>query len=121
MIDAQSITCIQKFLDDSPRSWKYILNHYLSNRVEGKVLFLCNFNFSKLPLELPRYYQECLIAWALLNNSNPCSIDARANQIIWNKRHICVNDKSVVNQRLLSKGFCKVGDCIILFRKVKIK
>ena len=26
MIDAQSITCIQKFLDDSPRSWKYILN-----------------------------------------------------------------------------------------------
>ena len=117
MIDAQRITFIQKFLDDSPRSWKYILNYYL-NKVGGKVLFLCNFNFSKLPLKLARYYKEWLIAWARLNNCSPSSLDQIANQIIWNNRYICVNDKSVFNQRLFSKGFCKVGD---LFKFVCIE
>ena len=117
MIDAQRITCIQKFLDDSLSSWKYILNHYL-NRVGGKVLFHCNFTLSKLPLQLPRYYRECLIAWTLLNNSNPSSLVEIANQIIWNNKYICVNDKSVFNQRLFSKGFCKVGD---LFKFVHIE
>ena len=29
MIDAQRMTCIQKFLDDSPCSWRCIPNHYL--------------------------------------------------------------------------------------------
>ena len=82
------------------------------------MLFLCNFNFSKLPLKLPRYYKECLIAWARLNNCNPSSLDQIANQIIWNNRYICVNDKSVFNQRLFSKGFCKVED---LFKFVCIE
>ena len=117
MINTQRITCIQKYLDDSLRSWKFILNYYLK-RVGGKVLFLCNFNLSTLPLELPRYYKECLIAWALLNNSNPSSLEEIANQIIWNNKYICVNGKSVFNQRLFSKGFYKVGD---LFKFVYIE
>ena len=85
LIDAQRITCIQKFLDDSPPPWKFILSCCL-NRVGSKVLFLCNYNFEKLPLELPRYYKECLIAWTLLNKSNPSSLEEIANQIIWNNQ-----------------------------------
>ena len=40
MIEAQRIMCIQKFLDNSSRSWKCILNHYL-NKVGGRLLFIC--------------------------------------------------------------------------------
>ena len=40
MIEAQRIMCIQKFLDNSSRSWKCILNHYL-NKVGGRLFFIC--------------------------------------------------------------------------------
>ena len=82
------------------------------------MLFLCNFKYSKLHLELPRFYKECLITWATLNNSNPSSLDEIVNQIIWNNTHICEDGKSVFNQRLFSKGLCKVGD---LFELLCIK
>ena len=38
MIDTQRITCIQKYLDDSLRSWKFILNYFLKS-VEVKCYF----------------------------------------------------------------------------------
>lgn len=98
MIDAQRITCIQTFLDDSQRPQKFILNYCLK-RVGGKVLFLCNYDFAKLPLELPRYNKKCLIAWTLLNKSNPSFLEEIANQIIWNNQYICVNGKSVCSTR----------------------
>lgn len=90
LIDAQRITCIQKFLEDSPLPCKFILSYCLK-RVGGKVLFLSNYNFGKLPLELPRYYKECLIAWTILNKSNPSSLEEIANQIISNNQKICMN------------------------------
>ena len=109
MIEAQRIMCIQKFLDNSLRSWKCILNHYL-NKVGGRLLFYCNFEYSKLPIELPKYYKECLIAWSLLKNSNPSSLDEIFNQPIWNNRFICIDNKSVFSRKLFSAGLCKVGD-----------
>ena len=109
MIEAQRIMCIQKFLDNSLRSWKCILNHYL-NKVGGRLLFYCNFEYSKLPIDLPKYYKECLIAWSLLKNSNPSSLDEIFNQPIWNNRFICIDNKSVFSRKLFSAGLCKVGD-----------
>ena len=38
LIDAQRLVFIQTFLNDSPRSWKFILSYYLTT-VGGKVLF----------------------------------------------------------------------------------
>lgn len=38
LIDSQRIMFIQTFLNDSPRSWKFILSYYLKT-VRGKVLF----------------------------------------------------------------------------------
>ena len=109
MIEAQRIMCIQKFLDNSPRSWKCILNHYL-NKVGGRLLYYCNFEYSKLPIDLPKYYKECLIAWSLLKISNPSSLDEISNQPIWNNRFICIDNKSVFSRKLFSAALCKVGD-----------
>lgn len=63
------------------------------------MLFLCNYNFAKLPLKLPRYNKKCLIAWTLLNKSNRSFLEEIANQIIWNNQYICVNGKSVCSTR----------------------
>ena len=46
-IEAQRIMCIQNFLDNSPRSRTFIINHYL-NKVEGGLLFCCNLLNNKM-------------------------------------------------------------------------
>lgn len=74
------------------------------------MLLLCNFNFLKLPLDLPRYCKECLIAWASLNNANPSTVDEIVNQITWNNEYTGIDDKSVFNKRIFSRGLCKVSD-----------
>ena len=109
MIEAQRIMCIQKFLDNTPCSWKCILTHY-RNKVGGRLLFYCNLEYSKLAIDIPKYYKECLIAWSLLKNSNPYSLDEIVNQLIWNNRFICIDNRSVFNRKLFSLGLCKVGD-----------
>ena len=43
MIAAQRISCLKKYLDPYPASWKFFLDHYLKN-VGGKFLFQCNFD-----------------------------------------------------------------------------
>ena len=35
-----------------------------------------------------------------------------SNTVIWNKKFICVNDKSVFNHQIFNKGLIRVGDLI---------
>ena len=117
LIDTQRIVCIKKYMDDSPCSWKIILDHYL-HRVGGSLLFHCNFEYTKLPLDLPDYYRECLTTWTKLTASTVSSLDEIVNQIIWNNKFICIGQNSVFNRKLFSLGLQKVGD---LFNEICIK
>ena len=58
----------------------------------------CNFNYTKLPISLPEFYKECIVAWTLLNEDNPSSLSEIANQVIWNNRFICIEFKSIYNR-----------------------
>ena len=62
----------------------------------------------------PANDKQLLIAWTLLKNSHPSSFEEIASQIIWSNQYICVNGKSVFNERLSSTGFHKVGDLLKL-------
>ena len=117
LIDTQRIVCIKKYLGDSPCSWKIILDHYL-HKVGGSLLFHCNFEYTKLPLDLPDYYRECLATWTKLTASPVSSMDEIVNQILWNNKFICIGQKSVFNRKLFSLGLHKVGD---LFNEIYIK
>ena len=50
------------------------------------------------------------MAWTSLSQDNPLLISEKANQVIWNNRFICIESKSIYNQRLIDFGIVKVGD-----------
>ena len=43
-------------------------------------------------------------------NSYDISQETLSKVIIWNNKHICVDDKSVYNRRLVDKGIISLGD-----------
>ena len=109
MISAQRIICIKRYLSTDPASWKLFLDFYLK-KVGGKFLFHCNFNYTKLPIILPEFYKECVVAWTLLSEDNPSSSSDIANQVIWNNQFICIGSKSIYNSRLIDLGIVRIGD-----------
>ena len=109
MISAQRLICIKRYLSIDPAGWKFFLDFYLK-KVGGKFLSHCNFNYTKLPVTLPEFYKECIVAWTLLNEDNPSSSSEIANQVIWNNQFICIESKSVYNNRLIDLGIVKIGD-----------
>ena len=72
--------------------------------------FHCNFNYTKLPIILPEFYKECVVAWTLLSEDNPSSSSEIANQVIWNNQFICIGSKSIYNSRLIDLGIVRIGD-----------
>ena len=93
MISAQRIICIKRYLSTDPARWKIFLDFYLK-KLGGKFLFHCNFNYNKLPITVPEFYKECIVAWTFLNEDNPFSSFEIANQVIWNYQFICIESKS---------------------------
>ena len=73
-------------------------------------MFHCNFNYTKLQISLPEFYKECIVAWTRLNEDNPSSLSEIANQVIWNNRFICIESKSIYNNRPVDLGIVKIRD-----------
>ena len=58
-IKTQRIMCCKKFVDSQQSSWKIMLLHYLKP-IGGKIVLGCGFDIKKLPIKLPKFYEECL-------------------------------------------------------------
>ena len=106
----------QRFADEEPCNWKTILLHYLK-QVGGKFISCHNFDIKKLPINLPKYYRECF-EWFLHcsaatgNNALGLSNEQISNTVLWNNKFICVKNKSVFNQSLVSKGIVTIGHLV---------
>jgi len=100
LIYAREVICLKKFLEDSPSSWKMILEELLSP-VGGRFVLHCNFDTTKLKIYLPTYYKECLNAWAVLNAKTPNSAQEVVNEIIWNNKFLCVDKVSVYRNDII--------------------
>ena len=73
-------------------------------------MFHCNFDYKKLPVDLPDFYKECLLVWTSQNEFNPSSLSEITNQVLWNNKFICIESRSVYNKKLLDAGLVKIGD-----------
>ena len=62
MISAKRVTGIKKLLDDYSSPWITILDKLLLP-AGGRFVLHCNFQTSKLKINLPAYYIECFDAW----------------------------------------------------------
>ena len=112
MIFSQRIITLKKYIEDYNSSWKYILDTVLGE-VGGKFILHCDFDTNKLPIYLPNFYKECLDAWSVLNTTaKVTSYDDIVNQIIWNNKHILIQDKSIFIKHLVDHEIVKIGDLI---------
>jgi len=109
LIQTQRIICLKRYLENYASSWKLFLKYYLKN-LGGDLLFNCNFELSKLSLNMTTFYKECLQSFSNLHNDNPVTSEEIANQIIWNNKYICIDKKSVLNKSIYSKGIIKISD-----------
>ena len=112
----QRIMLCQRLAGEEPCNWKTSLFHYLK-QVGGKFILCCNFDIKKLPINLPKYYRKCFECFshcsaATDNNVLELSHEQISNTVLWNNKFICINNKSVFNQSLVSKGIIKIGDLV---------
>ena len=65
-----------------------------------------------MKISLPEYYKECFDAWSDLNGKTPSSYREIINELIWNKRFLCYDRKSMYRKDIVNLGFVKIGDLI---------
>lgn len=116
IIKTQRIMCCKKLADAQPNSWKTILLHYLKP-VGGKLLLGCGYDIKKLSIKLPKFYEECfqfLSEYSVAGAGNIEILDnnTRANIIVWNNKHICIDGKSIFHHALFEKGIITLEDLI---------
>ena len=92
IIETQRVLCCKKLASDQPSSWKTILLHYLKP-VGGKLVLCSNFELQKLPIKLPKFYEECLKSFAKCSAANRGSVQGLngndlAKIILWNNKFI---------------------------------
>ena len=116
IIETQRVLCCKKLASDQASTWKTILLHY-SKPVGGKLILCCNFELQKLPIKLPKFYEECLRSFAKCSGANRGSVQGLngndlAKIILWNNKFICFGGNSVYFKTLAEKGIIKIEDLI---------
>ena len=111
MICAKRITCLKKLLEDYSSPWKVILDKLLLP-VGGRFVLHCNFQTSKLKINLPAYYKECFDAWSEVNGKTPSCYEEIINEIIWNNKFLCYDKKSMYRRDIVNLGVVKIKDLI---------
>ena len=111
MICAKRVTCLKKLLEDYSSPWKTILDKLLLP-VGGRFVLHCNFQTSKLKINLPAYYKECFDAWSEVNGKTPSCYEEIINEIIWNNKFLCYDKKSMYRRDIVNLGVVKIKDLI---------
>ena len=102
--------CLKKYNENYSSTWKYILDFYLK-KVGGKYLLQCNYEVSKLPIEVPLFNKQCQQVWNFLKL--PCDVESKIEEhILWNNKLILIENKTVYNQRLVNKGIRRIDDLL---------
>ena len=111
MICAKRITYLKKLLEDYSSPWKVILDKLLLP-IRGRFVLHCNFQASKLKINLPAYYKECFDAWSEVNGKTLSCYEEIINEIIWNNKFLCYDKKSMYRRDIVNLGFMKIKDLI---------
>ena len=116
MLDFQSMICakricLKKLLEDYSSPWKVILDKFLLP-IGGRFVLHCNFQTSKLKINLPAFYKVCFDAWSEVNGKTPSSYKDIIKQIIWNNKFLCHDKKSMYRRDIVNLGLVKITDLI---------
>ena len=81
------------------------------------MIFGCTFDIKKLPIKLPRFYEECLKHFAEFSTATEVTDQETdrnklAKAVIWNNKYICVDGKTAFHRTLFNKGIVVLADLI---------
>ena len=103
-VKTQRIMWVKRLLyGEKEIGWKMFFD-YGCRSVGGRFIFLCDFEFSKLKLDIPPFYLECLKAWQDIDKCRHFE-NKHINPIIFNNRQICIGGNMIFDLNLYEKGF----------------
>ena len=107
-IKAQRIMWLKRLIyGENKISWKLYFD-YCCRSVGGRFIFLCDYETSKMNLEIPTFYLEIMYAWQDLRKCRFPENESR-NPIIFNNRNICWKGKMFCINSLYKKGIYLVN------------
>ena len=105
-INSLKCSWLKRLFDNNNHGqWK---NFYLQkiNKYGGKLLFDCNLNENSILKMFPEnnFLQEIVIAWANILNEKHNELNNIGKQIIWNNKHIQIQNNTIIYNAWLDKG-----------------
>jgi len=89
--------CLKKYIEDYASPWKTFLSYYLK-KVGGRFILQGHFDCRNLPIFIPGFYKDCLDAWSILTGKEVCSYEDIKSQLVWNKKYILSDGKSLYHR-----------------------
>ena len=111
MCKSLKILWVKRLLNEEDLQWKIIPVHYLE-KVDGKLIFLCNYELKKLDLDLPPVYKDTLTTWSESKQTSSQTSKDIHNEILWNNRFITINGKSIWWKKWFDQGIKRVSDIL---------
>jgi len=91
-------------------SWSHIPLSCLQP-VGGLFLLPCKFVLKLLKVDIPiDFYKEALCAWQKINRSTPNTKKQILNEIVWNNRHVKIDEYSIYYTKWHDAGLNKIED-----------
>ena len=116
-VKAQRILWVRRLLyGNQDMGWKRFFD-YCCRSVGGRFILLCDYEVSKMNLEIPKFYLEILEAWEDIRECRNMEGEL-LNPIIFNNRNICLKGKMIFDARLFEKEIYAVNH---LLNKGRVK
>ena len=119
-IKAQRICWVRRLLyGNQDMGWKRFFN-YCCRSVGGRFILLCDYEVSKLKLEIPKFYMEMLEAWEDIRVCRKMEGES-INPIIFSNRNVCLKGKMIFDASLYAKEIYAVDHLLNKGRVKSIK
>ena len=116
-IKAQRICWVRRLLyGNQDMGWKRFFN-YCCRSVGGRFILMCDYEVSKMHLEIPKLYMEILEAWEDIRECRNMEGEL-INPIIFSNRNICLKGKLIFDASLFAKEIFAVDH---LLNKGRVK
>ena len=103
---------VKKIVSDHYRDQKMFSSHSFQP-IGGKFIFCCDFDGTKIPIILPKYYRECFECSEECSGARQwvgnLSVEDISKPVIWTNRFICSHDKSVYNRKEINKFITRIN------------
>ena len=108
-IKASRVTWIKRLCNKNSRNLQYLLTFLPA--MEFKYFLKCNYNPNDLPLDIPTFYFQVLVAWFALKTQPVTPLDIRREHFIFNQ-YITIDHKYVYIKNLINSNIIMINDIV---------